>query len=190
MDITLSWDLFIIVMFVVIMSYSLIIGRDNTLKVILGTYVAILAADALGSLFGKYFAGSALFVKLLSLASVSNEAQAVIFAKVVIFVAMVIMLSVRGAFEIHTMDDRSSLVKLILTLMYSFMSAALIISAMLTFMSGVAFIGGGNPATTSVALWWINKQSDAIKSIVENAPLFFALPGVSFLFHSIYSSKD
>jgi len=31
------------------MAYNLIIGRDNTLKVILGTYVAGFAADALGS---------------------------------------------------------------------------------------------------------------------------------------------
>ena len=51
MNIELSWDLFVLVFFVVIMAYSLIIGRDNTLKVILGTYVAALTADAAGNLF-------------------------------------------------------------------------------------------------------------------------------------------
>ncbi len=52
MNIQLTWDLFILVFFVVIVAYSLIIGRGNTLKVILGTYVAALAADAFGNIFG------------------------------------------------------------------------------------------------------------------------------------------
>jgi len=58
MNITLSWDLFVIVFFVVILAYSLIIGRDNTLKVVVGTYISMIAADAGGALFAKYLSGS------------------------------------------------------------------------------------------------------------------------------------
>jgi hypothetical protein len=64
MNITLSWDLFVVVFLVVIIAYSLIIGRDNNLKVILGTYVSMIAADASGALYAQYLSGSALFMKI------------------------------------------------------------------------------------------------------------------------------
>ncbi|MFC1615773.1 hypothetical protein ACFL21_01415 [Patescibacteria group bacterium] len=189
MDITLSWDLFVIVLFVVIVAYSFIIGRDNTLKVILGTYISALAADAIGNLFGLYFAGSALFMKILSMASVSSEGEAIIFVKVLVFVGLVILFAVKGAYRIKTHKDSSSIVRLVVTIFYSCMSAVLIITALLTFVSGVSFIGGGNAQTTSVALWWINNQSQVIRTIINYSYFWFAIPALSFLFHSLYSRK-
>ena len=108
MNINLSWDLFVIVLFIVIVSYSFIIGRNNTLKVILGTYVAALAADAVGNMFGKFFAGSNVFLSLLRMASINSEQEAIVAAKVVVFVGMVILFAVRGAYKISTKADRSS----------------------------------------------------------------------------------
>ena len=51
MDIKLSWDLFIAVFFIIIVAYSFIIGLNGTIKVILGTYIAIVCADAIGLIF-------------------------------------------------------------------------------------------------------------------------------------------
>jgi hypothetical protein len=53
-NLRLSWDLFIIVFFGVIIAYSFIIGRNQTLKIIIATYMAILTADGLGNLFQTY----------------------------------------------------------------------------------------------------------------------------------------
>ena len=50
MEINLSWDLFVIVFFAVIIAYSFIIGRNQTLKVIIASYIAILASDGIGNL--------------------------------------------------------------------------------------------------------------------------------------------
>ena len=190
MDIHLSWDLFIIVFFIVILAYSLIIGRDNTLKVILGTYVAALAADAGGSIFGKYFSGSTMFLNLLKFASLGTESAAVAFMKVVFFVTMVILMAVRGSFYVQTTSDRSGPIRFIICVMYAVMSAGLIISVVLVFVSGVSFIGGGNTQTTGAALWTMYSQSQMVKAIVGNSYFWFFVPALAFLIQSIYNKKE
>ncbi len=187
MNISLSWDLFVIVFFVVIVAYSFIIGRDNTLKVILGTYVAMVAADATGILFAKYFGGSEFFMKLLKFASVGNEEEAVIFVKVLVFVILVIMFAVRGAFEVDTVDDSSSIIRLVMTLLYAGMSAGLIISAILVFISGVSFIDGG--VQTSEALWDLYNRSNLIRSIITHSAVWFSIPALAFLIHSLQTHR-
>lgn len=190
MNLQLSWDLFIIVFFVVIVAYSLIIGRDNTLKVILGTYVAALAADAGGNLFGKYFSGSAAFNKILSFAQLGSEDQAVIFSKVLLFVTLVILFAVKGAFYVETADERSAPVRMVLSIVYAIMSAGLVISIILVFVSGVSFVGGGNMETTGSALWEIYNKSALVRSIVGNSYLWFSVPALAFLIHSFYSHSE
>lgn len=189
MNISLSWDLFVIVFFVVIVAYSFIIGRDNTLKVILGTYVSMIAADAGGNLFADYFAGSQMFMKLLNFASVNNEQEAVVFVKVIVFVVLVILFAVRGAFIVDTVDDRSAAIRLVLSVLYAVMSAGLIISTILVFISGVSLVGGGDFGTDN-ALWGIYDSSNMIRSIVNNSHLWFSMPALSFLIHSLYTKKE
>lgn len=189
MDIRLSWDLFIVVFFVIIVAYSLIIGRDNTLKVILGTYVAALAADASGNLFGKYFSGSELFIKLLKFAALGTEDAAVVFIKVVVFVALVILFAVKGAFFVQTVSDRSGPIRFIINCIYAVFSAGLIISVILVFVSGVSFIANGSQETTGTALWSIYSQSEFVRSIVSNSYFWFSAPALVFLIQSLYSKK-
>ncbi len=188
MNITLSWDLFVVVFFVVIVAYSLIIGRDNTLKVILGTYVSIIAADAGGVIFAKYLSGSALFMNILKFAAVGNEQEAVVFIKVIIFVTLVILFAVRGAFQVDTVDDRSIAIRTVLSFVYAIMSAGLIISSILVFVSGVPFVGG-SLETTTTALWDVYNQSQLIRAIVNNSTFWFSLPALTFLIHSFYTTK-
>lgn len=189
MDIQLSWDLFILVFFVVIVAYSLIIGTDRTLKVILGTYVAALAADSLGNLLGKSLAGSPAFDSVLKFAAVNSGSEAVVFVKVLAFVGLVIIFAVKGAFDVETLEDRSAIVRAILNGVYAAMSAGLIISVILVFVSGVSFVGGGSPETPGTALWELYNQSRFVRSLLGNAYLWFSIPALSFVIHSFYSSR-
>lgn len=189
MDINLSWDLFVLVFFVVIVAYSFIIGRDNTLKVILGTYVAALAADATGNLFGAYFKGSAILKEVLKFAALGNEDEAVIMVKVLVFIALVILFAVRGAFSVQT-GEPGGFTKVVLSALYAVLSAGLVISVILVFVSGVSFIGGGGPQTTGTALWDIYSNSKLVKSIVANSYLWFSLPALAFLIQSLRGKKS
>lgn len=189
MNITLSWDLFILVFFIVIVAYSLIIGRDNTLKVILGTYVSMIAADAGGNLFGMYFGGSPLLLSAFKIAAVTNEDEAIVLVKLIIFVLFVILFAVRGAFDVSTADDRSAPVRFVLSIVYAVMSAGLIISAILVFVSGVSFIGGGSVETPATALWGIYLESQLIRVMLAYSYVWFAVPALVFLVHSLYTKK-
>jgi len=190
MNITLSWDLFVLVFFVVIVAYSFIVGRDSTLKIILGTYVSMIAADAAGTIFSQYFGGSIVFTKILKLAAVGNEIEALVLIKVLLFVSFVIIFAVKGAFEVETVDDRSAVIRLVLSIVYAIMSAGLIISTILVFVSGISFIGLGEPKTTVSALWDVYNESALIRSIVSNSALWFSLPALAFLVHSLYTKKE
>lgn len=187
MDIQLSWDLFILVFFIIIVAYSLIIGRDNTLKVILGTYVAALAADAIGNMFGKYIGNSDAFVSILQFLNLGNENEAVVFVKVTGFVALVILFAVKGAFIVETVDDRSAPIRILLSLLYAVMSAGLIISTILIFVSGVSFISLGGDGAVGTALWDVYSESQFVRAMVGNLYLWFAVPALSFLIQSLSS---
>ncbi len=190
MEINLSWDLFVVVFFVIIMAYSFIIGRNNTLKVILGTYVAALAADACGNIFGKYFAGSEIFMKILKVATVTTDQEAIVFVKVLVFVTLVILFAVRGAYEVRTSEDSSSIIRMILTVIYAIFSAGLIISTILVFVSGISFLGAGSAENVSTAIWPIYNKSELIRAMVTHSYLWFAAPAAAFLLQSLRTKKE
>jgi hypothetical protein len=50
MNVTLTWDLFIIVFFAMVMAYSYIIGRHQAAKIIFASYIAIIAVQGLGNI--------------------------------------------------------------------------------------------------------------------------------------------
>lgn len=192
MNIQLSWDLFVVVFFIVIISYSFIIGRDNTLKVILGTYVAAIASDALGNILGGTMIASPVFMKLLKFMMIETVDEATVFIKVAFFVLFVILFAVRGAFYVQVIQDRSSGIRLVLSIIYAVFSAGLIISVILVFVSGISFIGGGSQAlslATNPTLNGLVKQSEIIRIMLKYAYVWFCAPALAFLIHSIYSTK-
>ncbi|PKL36545.1 hypothetical protein CVV38_01420 [Candidatus Peregrinibacteria bacterium HGW-Peregrinibacteria-1] len=188
MNITLSWDLFIIVFFVIIVAYSLIIGRDSTLKVILGTYVAMIAADALGFIFQHYMGGSGLFQGILQLASVSNDQEAVVFVKIIAFVALVILYAVKGSFHVESFNERSGVIRVIIGSTYAILSAGLIVSAILIFVSGGSFISAGITGSQTT-LNMLANNSNLIDTIVSNSHLWFSIPALAFLLDSFLGSS-
>jgi hypothetical protein len=188
MTLRLSWDLFILVFFAVVIAYSFIIGRNQTLKVILGTYVAILCADGLGNLFGKYFASSESFLRFLRFFSSGNEVQAITFLKVIVLIALVVLISVRGLFQVDAEDDRTFSLRLSILLLLGVLSAGLMISGVLVFVSGASFIGG--PLYESNLLADVYRNSRFVQIMIDYANLWFFLPGAVFVAMGLLHKKS
>jgi len=186
MDIKLSWDLFIAVFFVIIVAYSFIIGLNGTIKVILGTYVAIVCADALGILFSQYVGGTDVFLQMIKDANFSGEVEAIIFAKVIAFLLMVILFAVKGAFSVDVSGGGA--LKFVLHLIYSVCSAGLIISSLLVLVSGVSILNGGG--FVSEALSSLTDNSVLALNIVYYHTLWFSAPAVVFLVHSLKDGTE
>lgn len=181
MDIRLSWDLFIIVFFAVIIAYSFIIGRNQTLKVIIGTYLAILTADGLGNLFQQYL--------LPTIPSLEGEQgdQALILMKIIVFIAVIVLVAVKGSFSVDVMADKAMTTRFLATFIFGVLNAGLIVSTILVFISGFSFVNGfyGMMSVTSVY-----QESEFVRMMVDNYNVWFSLPAIVFVGVSIAEPSE
>ena len=188
MGLELSWDLFIIVFFGIIVAYSFIIGRNNNLKVILATYVAALAADAVGNLFANTLALSESFMKLMKIFYITTPIEAVVLVKIIFFMTVIVLLSVRGAYSVSVINTGSAGVRMMINLVLGFLNACLIVSIALVFISGASFISGGMGA--SPAFQDIYNQSHLAKILVDHYSIWFLLPAGAFIGMSFATTKS
>lgn len=188
MNLHLSWDLFILVFFAVVIAYSFIIGRNQTLKVILGTYVSILCSDGIGNLFAKYLAPSQPFLRLMKLFAIGSEDQAVIFFKVLVFLVLIVLIAVRGMFQVESDEHGSVSVRLIIKMLLGLMSAGLMMSTVLVFISGSSLIG--TDITGSNILLEVYNDSRLVRIMVDFANIWFFLPGITFIILGVLHKKS
>lgn len=181
MDLNLSWDLFILVFFGIIVAYSFIIGQNGNLKVIIATYMGALCADGLGNLVGSILVEGGNVMKLLSLFHINNSVQAVVLSKVIAFIAIIVLLSVRGAYEVDADIGDTMGTRMMVNLLFGILNAFLIVSIVLVFISGVSFIVGSGASTVSPAFQDIYNQSNLAQTLVNYYSVWFVLPAVVFV---------
>lgn len=176
------------VFFGVVIAYSFIIGRNQTLKVISASYVAILCSDAMGNLFAKYFASSDAFLRILKLFSIGNAEQATAFFKVFILITIVVLLVVRGLYDFNTEDSRPISMRLGVNLTLGLMSAGLMMSAMLIFVSGGSLVV--EATVVNSPLNDIYNQSRLVRIMMDYSNFWFFIPGISVIIVSLFSKKS
>lgn len=185
----LSWDLFVVVIFAVIIAYSFIIGKSNTLKVIIGSYIAILTADGLGNLFKQYLLSSKQVVLFLKFFGLGSEEKTMILVKVFVFILAIVIISMKGGFEVNGGANRGGVIGLIMNLIFGFLSAGLVVSTLLIYVSGASFVGG-NVSILNNTLASAYAESQMVKLMIDNYNFWFALPAVSFLIASLFNKKE
>lgn len=184
MEINLSWDLFVIVFFTVIIAYSFIIGRNQTLKIIIGSYIAILASDGIGSLIERYLIGE----KALVNTGLTNTESSLIILKIVIFVFTIVLITTRGRFNINMGNYDSGMMSLGLTLIYGILSAGLITSTILIYASGSSLVEGGE--LINQAVLGLYHESQLVRLMINNYNAWFALPAVVFVASSFIGNEE
>ena len=187
MNLNLSWDLFILVFFGVVIAYSFIIGRNLTLKVITATYIAILCSDGIGNLFGRYLASSETFLKFMKLFGVGNSDQATAFFKVLVLIIMIVIIAIRGFYEYRAEEAGSMSIKLATTLVLGLLSAGLMMSAMLIFVSGSSLIN--NIFLVNNPLSQVYTQSRLVRIMLDFANIWFFMPGFAIVGLSFLHKK-
>ncbi|MBD3328340.1 hypothetical protein GF340_03480 [Candidatus Peregrinibacteria bacterium] len=187
MDLNLTWDLFILAFFGIVIAYSFIIGRNKTLKIISASYIAILCSDALGNIFGQYLVSSEPFLKMMSLFGVETGDQAVAYFKVLVLIVFIVIIAVRGLYDFDAEDERSWGIRIGVLVALGIMSAGLMISAMMVFVTGSSFIFDGS--TADVALQEVYGESRLVKLLVDYANFWFVIPGITIVFLSWFNKK-
>lgn len=187
MNIALTWDLFILAFFVIVVAYNFIVGRNKAMKIILGSYLAILAADGFGNLFTKYIGTSPLIEKILRVFSIGGLDKAEISVKIITFVIFVVLMVIKGGFKVHAGDDFHGIIGAIMLLVFGVLSASLMMSAVIVFISGGSFVNM-NAIPIDPTLYDFYQSSRFAKILVQHYNVWFVLPAVVFLLTSFMSN--
>ena len=183
----MSWDLFIIVVFTVIIAYSFIIGKETTLKVIIGTYIAILTADALGNLFQDFFLASQSFTQFLRLLAINTPEKAIMLFKIVIFLLAVVVLSMKGQFTVLR-GRQGGIIGFFTSLIFAVLNGGLVVATLLVYASGGTLVGG--PFEVSSTIQPIYVSSRLVKLMIDNSALWFSLPAIAFVIWSAFGESE
>ncbi len=173
MNLTLSWDLFIIVFFALVITYTFIIGKREAVKIIVACYMAIVAVQGLSNVLTRLIGEQQGAFDVLGF-SINFPVLSVV--KMVLFISIVVSLAVRSGFDIQYADNMGSLVNIGVTAALGFGSALLIISTVIAYMSQSAILD--MHLTTSATLSPIVQQSKLLPILLQNQDLWFALPAL------------
>ena len=186
MEINLSWDLFVIVFFTVIIAYSFIIGRNQTLKIIIASYIAILTSDGIGNLIERFFIGEAPVINVLNL---MGSEKSVIFLKILFFVFTIVVIVTRGRFTINMDKSRSGIMNMILSITYGVLSAGLITSTILIYASGASLVQETSIIMNEAVLKMYH-ESLLVQTMINNYNLWFSLPAITFVISSFAGGEE
>lgn len=179
MEVAVTWDLLITMFFIVIMSYSYIVGRNGTVKIILSTYIAMLAANGLGNLLAKYIILSKPLIKVLT----TNPDENVVIFKIFVFIVLLLALVLRGGFNVDIGYEESALNRIVSNTVFGFLSAGLIISTLFVYMAdsgntGVLIINIQESLNIPASTW-------LVKTLINYYNFWFTAPAAAFILASL-----
>lgn len=175
-DIQITTDIFIGSVIAIMSAYSFIIGRNGVVRIIFSTYFAMLAADGFGMLITNHIlTASPVLSKIAEMIGVEGMTSMKIF----MFILIIVVSTIRGPFTIDLPQEKSVPLRLISTGFVGLLSANLIISVILVYISGGSFI---KPTLESdLNLITIYQQSVLAHTLIANFDISFFLPVATFL---------
>ena len=171
LSLTLSWDLFIVVFFAVVMSYSFIIGKDQSMKVIIASYIAIIATQGIGNVLARLVGdGGQVFRSV----GIPVDITMVSLAKIFVFAICIIIFVTRSGIEVTHEKDTGTILSIVYTGLFGFSTAGLIVSTILTYAGGTGILDSGIAATSVIAP--LVTGSILMQLMVLNQDIWFTLP--------------
>lgn len=183
MHVTLSWDLLIILFVALVVAYSFIVGKDASVKIIVATYIAVVAVQALGNVALLLFnASTAVSVGL----SLSPDVLAV--AKLVLFAAAVVFMAVKGGIQVELGGGFGTVWDIVVAVALGFSTATLLLSSLVTYIAGKPILDvtlGSAESLGSILL-----SSPLVHAVIEYQHVWFALPAVILLVLGFLGSRE
>ncbi len=187
MSLTLSWDLFIIVFFAIVITYSFIIGKHESIKIIVSSYIAIVTVQAVGNIFERLFGMSDAqsMLGILGLGTFDTSVTSVL--KLILFITIIVFLAVRAGLHVQYQQEHTALIGALLTGCSGFATAGILLVTLLTYIAGVPLLNlhlDSAPALLEAA-----QQSSVLKILVENQDALFVLPAGVLIVAGILSKN-
>ncbi len=170
MPLTLSWDLFVIVFFGVVVTYSFIIEKDEAVKVIIFSYTAIVSAEAVAHLMGRLTTTT----NLLATLGLPLNINIIEGTKLIVFVGMIILLAIRSGFDVGSETEHGSIMNFLVTALCGFATAGLLLSTLLTFVAGAPLLSMNLAQMSTLAP--IMQQSQLMQAMILYQDVWLVLP--------------
>jgi hypothetical protein len=185
MNVTLTWDLFIIVFFAMVMAYSYIIGRHQAAKIIFASYIAIIAVQGLGNIVMRMFGQAEGVLRVMQIAM---DASIVIAAKMVVFIIVVILMALRSGMTVNYTKRDYGPVNVVMTGVFGFLTAGLLISTLVTYLTESLLLNV--TLAEAVLVSPIIQQSSLMQSMIIYQDLWFSMPAIAILVAGLFSSES
>ncbi len=174
MNLTLSWDLFIIVFFALVVTYSFIIGKKEAVKIIIGSYIGIVAVQAVGNLLQKLLGSSG--ASLLGYVGLTVDGNVLSIAKLVLFIVVIVSLAIKAGFDVQYSKQPNTVMNMVFTTLFGIASAGLLLSVLLSYIAGVPLLE--TTATQATPLAPVIQQSMLMPLMLTYQDLWLILPAV------------
>ena len=183
MEVALTWNLVLLSGFILLFTYSFLLGQNATIKLILSIYIAIMTADGIAKIIQDFIvAPSPGFRQLLG----GYQEEAFVWLRILLFLAAVITFVVKSGFHVAIEKHDHWAARLGIHAIFSALSAILFLSTILIYISGNSFVEGMMYARDIV----IYKQSFLAQLLIDNYQIFFSLPAMAFLVNSFFFENE
>ena len=170
-NLTLSWDLFIVVFFAIVMSYSFIIGKHQSVRVIIASYIGIIATQGIGNVMSRLVGNSE---QMFSAIGMPTDPSVIALGKIFIFAICVFIFVTRSGIDVSYEKDAGRILSIVYTGFFGFATAGLIVSTVLTYASGSRILDATLIAQGAIAD--ITKGSTLMQLMILNQDIWYTLP--------------
>ena len=168
---SVSWDLTIVVFFAIVMSYSFIIGKHQSVKVIIASYIAIIAVQGIGNVLLRLIGNASSTLVSMGL---PIDSTMVALGKIFFFALAVIIFVIRSGIDVTYEKDGGTIMDIVLTALFGFSTAGLIVSTVMTYASGAGILDASIVGRASILP--LVKQSTLMQLMILNQDIWFTLP--------------
>jgi hypothetical protein len=167
LQLSLSWDLFIVVFFAIVMSYSFIIGKHQAMKIIIASYIAIIATQGLANVAIRLVGSSdAIFAST----GIPIDSTMIALGKIFLFAVCIIIFVIRSGVEVSYEKEAGSILNMVYTGFFGFSTAGLIVSTILT------FAASGGAVATQGLIGPMAHGSVLVQLMILNHDIWYMLP--------------
>ena len=171
MQLSLSWDLFIVVFFAIVMSYSFIIGKQKSMKIIVAAYISIIAVQGVGNVLQRAMTNSGMTFQSMG---IPVDVTMIALAKIFLFALCVIIFVLRSGIDVSYDKDAGSVLSLVYTGLFGFSTAGLVVSTILTYAAGSGILDATFAAHGTIAP--LGAGSTLMQLMILNQDLWYTLP--------------
>lgn len=170
-NLTISWDLTIVVFFAIVMSYSFIIGKEQSVNIIIASYISAVAVQGVGNVLSKLIGGWPTFLASIGM---PDDTTILPVAKIFLFALCVIVIVQKSGIGISFAHEGGRILNIAATALFGFASAGLIVSILLTYATGSAILDNG--FLTDAPILPVLQQSTLMQVMLLNQDLWYTLP--------------